>query len=353
MTMTEKSNSEFWMKAKLVLFGVFAIVALILLYYSLSVVVISLIGIGIGVLVAPILSFAKRRFNIPRALGALLCLVVIIIVIGGASFGIWYLVSDQVENLSARLPEISANLKSRLLSLFREHPWLQTQLEALNLGTTAQSLVSPFFKGLLTSFTAISGFLFALILSMYTAVSLNEYFRAVVGAFPQNRRIKVAYVLSRCATTLRLWFRAQLIDMLILGLMAAVGLWIVGVDYWAVYGLLTAIFAIIPYIGTLIVVGSASLITLASEPSLVLWVIFVFVVVQQIEGNLVLPMLMKGQVELPEVPLLICILLLGYWLGIVGVFLAPPLFAVMRVLYLELYLPRVGDETSQAEEVAP
>lgn len=351
--MTEKPNSEFWMKAKLVLFGVFSIAALILLYYSLSVVVISLIGIGIGIVVAPILSFAKRRFNIPRALGALLCLIVIIIVIGGASFGIWYLVSDQVENLSARAPEISANLKNRLLSLFREYPWLRAQLEALNVGATAQSLVSPFFRGLLTGFAAISGFIFALILSMYTAVSLNDYFKSAVGAFPQNRRDKAACVLSRCATTLRLWFRAQLIDMLILGFMAAVGLWVVGVDYWAVYGLLTAIFAIIPYIGTLIVVGCASLITLASEPSLVLWVIFVFVVVQQIEGNLVLPLLMKGQVELPEVPLLIFVLLLGYWLGIVGVFLAPPIFAVLRVLYLELYLPRVGDETSQAEEVAP
>jgi predicted PurR-regulated permease PerM len=140
-----------------------------------------------------------------------------------------------------------------------------------------------------------------------------------------------------------------MMDMVILGVMIAVGLWIVGVDYWAVYGLLAAIFAIIPYIGTLIVVVCASLITLASEPSLVLWVIAVFVVAQQIEGNFVLPMLMKGQVELPEVPLLIFILLLGSWLGIVGVFVAPPFFAIMRVLYIELYLPRVGDEASLVE----
>jgi len=140
-----------------------------------------------------------------------------------------------------------------------------------------------------------------------------------------------------------------MIDMLILGIMTAIGLWIVGVDYWAVYGVLTALFGIIPYVGTLIVVGCAVLITLASEPSLVPWVIVVFVVVQQIEVNIILPMLMKGQVELPEVPLLIFILLLGSWLGIVGVFLAPPFFAIMRVLYIELYLPRVGNESNQIE----
>jgi predicted PurR-regulated permease PerM len=341
----EKMNSEFWMKVKLILFGIFSIATLILLYYSLFIVVVSLIGIGIGVLVAPILSFARRKFKIPRALSALLCLVVFIIVIGGASFGIWYLVSDQVENLSERAPEISANLKSRLSSLFMRHPWLQAQLEDLNVGATAQGLASLFFKGLQNSFTATSGLLFALILSLYTSVSLDDYFAAVVRAFPQNGRNKVSSILSQCATTLRLWFRAQMIDMLILGFMTAIGLWIVGVDYWALYGLLTAIFGIIPYLGTLIVLGCASLITLASEPSLVIWLIAIFVVVQQIEGNIILPMLMKDQVELPEVPLLIFILLLGSWLGIVGVFLAPPFFAIMKVLYVELYLPRVGDET--------
>jgi predicted PurR-regulated permease PerM len=98
----EKSNSEFWMKAKLILFGIFSIAALLLFYYSLSIFVVSLIGIGIGVLIAPILSFARRKFKIPRALSALLCFVVIAIIIGGASFGIWYLVSDQVESLSKR-----------------------------------------------------------------------------------------------------------------------------------------------------------------------------------------------------------------------------------------------------------
>jgi len=342
--MMKVSNSEFYMKAKLVLFSIFAIVTLILLYYSLAIVVVSLIGIGIGVLIAPMLSLAKRTFKIPRALGAFLCFIIIIIVLGGAGFGIWYLVSDQVESFIARSPAISENLKSRLLALFMKYPWLQAHLENLNLGTTAQSLLAHFYKGLQTSFTAISGLLFALILSMYTAVSLNYYFTAVVQAFPQNRRDKVAHVLSRCATTLRLWFRAQMIDMLILGFMTAIGLWIVGVDYWAVYGVLAAIFAIIPYLGTLLVAGSAALITLASDPSLVPWVIIVFVVVQQIEGNIILPLLMKGQVELPEMPLLIFILLLGSWLGIVGVFLAPPLFAILRVLYLELYLPRVADE---------
>lgn len=343
--MTEESNRAFWVNAKLILFAIFSLVALVLFYLSLSVLLVSLIGIGIGVIVSPVLSLAKRKFKIPRALGALLCLLFITLVIGGAAFGIWFLVSDQVESLSARFPEIQGNLES----LLSKYPWLQKQIGKLNLGAIARGFGSTFFKGMVTSITAISGFVFALILGLYTTVSLDEYFAALVRAFPQARRDKAAHILSRCATTLRLWFRAQLIDMVILGFITGIGLWISGVDYWAVYGLLTAIFSIIPYIGLVIVIACASLITLASEPSQLLWVLTVFMVTQQIEGNFILPMVMRGQVELPEVPLLIFMLLLGSLLGIVGVLLAPPLFAVLRVLYVELYLPRVGEGISQPE----
>jgi predicted PurR-regulated permease PerM len=343
--MAEKMNSLFWMNAKLILFAILAVVLLILLYYSRVVAVVSLLGIGMGVLLAPILSTAKRRFKIPRALGALLCLLVITVVIGGAAFGVWYLVSDQVQSLYTQLPEIYANLKSRAA----DYPRLRHQLEGLDLAAATQTFASYFFRGMMSSFSAISGFVFALIISLYIAVSMDDYFDGFVGAFPRVHREKAAHVLRRCATTLRLWFRAQLIDMVILGIITGIGLWMVGVDYWAVYGLLTALFAIIPYVGLVIVVLCAVLITLASDPSQVVWVLAVFAVTQQIEGNFVLPMLMKGQVELPEVWLLIFMLFLGTLLGILGVLLAPPLFAVMRILYIELYLPRVDDKTESGE----
>jgi len=339
--MADKPTEGFWTKANVVLFAIFCVSMLLLLYLSIPVVLVSLIGIGIAVIVEPALSFAKTRFKIPRALTALLYLLLVAAVTAGAGFGLWYLVSDQVLSLWARLPELFVNLQSRLSN----YPWLQEQLGKLNLGATARGFFSTFFRGVVTGFTAVSGFVFALVVSLYAAVALDDYYAAVVRAFPRLHRQKTAHVLSRCATTLRLWFRAQLIDMLILGCITAIGLWIVGVEYWAVYGLLTALFAIIPYIGILIVVVCASLITWASDPSQVLWVLAVFFVTQQIEGNFILPVLMKGQVELPEVPLLIIMLLLGARLGILGVLLAPPLFAIMKVLYVELYLPRMDGET--------
>lgn len=339
--MFENPRHDFVFNAKLILFAVFTVVFLLALYFFRWTFLVSLIGIGLGVLASPILSFLHRKYKFPRALSALFCIIALIILVGGLGYGIWLLVADQLDNLWQRAPEIWSNLQERFSSFLSRYPWLQKEIEGMNIGGTAQDVAAKFLAGLKTSVTGIAGLLLAFVIAVYAAVSLDDYFESLVNAFPARKRERAAHLLSKSASTLRIWFRAQLIDMVILGLISAIGLWIVGVNYWAVYGLLAAVLGIIPYIGAFLTVAVASLITLTSDPSLVPWVIVVFFVAQQIEGNIVLPLVMRGQIELPEVPLLIFMLFLGSWLGIVGVFIAPPLLAIFRNLYIEIYLPKM------------
>lgn len=313
------------------------------IYSSLFVFIVSLIGIGIGVLLSPLLTILRKKYRVPRALSALACIFLVFAILGSAGYGLWFLIADQVEVLTQRAPQLSENLQSRYRGLLESYPWLRDRLGDVNVSAGAQNVLGQLFSGVRSGFSAAGGLAFAFLLGMYTAVSIDDYFGSVVRAFPAHAREKASSVLSKCATVLRRWFRAQLLDAIIIGLMTALGLWIVGVEYWAIFGLLTAVLGIIPYVGILIVVVCAALLTLASDPAQVPWVLGVFLVTQQIEGNIILPLVMKGAVELPEVPLLIFILLLGSWLGIVGVFLAPALFAMLRVLYIELYLPKVDE----------
>jgi predicted PurR-regulated permease PerM len=147
--------------------------------------------------------------------------------------------------------------------------------------------------------------------------------------------------MGRLALTLRKWFRAQLTDMAIIGGLTMFGLWLVGAKYWAVFGLLTAILGLIPYLGILIMVVVAGLVTFASDPLMVPWVLGVFVITQQIEGNIVLPLVMKDQIDIPEMPLLIFMLLMATWFGLIGVFLSTPVFALFKVLHAELIRPKL------------
>ncbi len=91
--------------------------------------------------------------------------------------------------------------------------------------------------------------------------------------------------------------------------------------------------------------------TLASDPSQVPWVLLVFIITQQIEGNLVLPWVMKGQAEIPEALLIIVMLFFGFWFGLIGVFIAPPLVAVVICLYRNLYITAI--ETRHLSVTSP
>lgn len=325
-----------------IIFTVCFIVALILGYYARYVLLSATVGIGIGVLISPLLTFAQSRLRMPKALSAVFVFLCFVLVTGLVMGSIYYVLADQVQSLTSKFPDIVANIDAWVGSTFDQYPWLKEQAQNFNFGKSINKSILTVFKGFHTGLIAISGALFAVIIGLYTAVDSNHLFKSTVEAFVPRLRTKAGIVLQDCARVLREWFRAQLIDMMIIGSLTAIGLWIAGVEYWGVFGLLTALLGIIPYVGIILVVFATSLITLASDPSKVPWVISIFIITQQLEGNVILPLVMKGKVELPVVPLLIFMLLLGTFFGVLGVFLAPPLLAVIRILYIDIYLPKIN-----------
>lgn len=327
---------------KLIVFTFLMLFVFVTLYFSIDVFLFCLIGIGLGVLVSPMLSYFQRKLSIPRSLSAMVFLLFLVILFAGVFYSLWYLISDQITGLIQRAPQLSKNLDKNLSSRLDSLPWFKERLQGLDITQTAGELAISFLDGLKMGAGAVTGLVFALVIGLYTAISLPDYFQALIEAYPASLRKKADSIHHKCAENLRLWLRAQAIDMAILGALTTLALWAIGVEFWAVYGLMTTLFTVIPYVGILFVVSCATLITLSSEPTLIIWVLGVFAVTQQIEANVILPLMMKGQVKLPEVPLLVFILVLGVSFGLIGVFIAPPLFAVLRVLYLEIYLPKVN-----------
>lgn len=322
-----------------IVFTILFVAMLIIAYYSRYILLISMIGIGIGVLINPVLGYLRKKIRLPRALSALIVLIMVILVSMVVLGSLYYLVADQVSSLKERWPEIQSTAEGYVSNLFNRFPWIQEQIQGFNVASSVNSSAMSLLKGFRTGIVAISGGVFALIIGLYTAVNGGEYFEKTVEAFLPSKREKAKNVMIDSARVIRGWFKAQLIDMVIIGFMTGLGLWIVGVEYWAVFGLLTAILGIIPYVGIILVVIATCLITLSSDPSKLPWILLVFGVTQQVEGDVILPLVMKGRAQLPVVPLLIFMMFLGSFFGILGVFIAPPLMAVLRTLYIELYLP--------------
>jgi predicted PurR-regulated permease PerM len=316
-------------------------VLLVVLYFSRTVVLASLVGVGVGVLISPLLDRVQQQLGLRRSLAAVLLILaaLVLMAILAALFS-WGIV-DQANLLAERLPDLIERLRTQLVSLLERFPWVRQRIETVNAAGALQQVAQFLFAGAQSGVVAIGGVIFALIIGIYLAVDSESYFKGTVRAFPPRHRERAESVLIKCANVVRVWFRAQLIDMAIIGAITTVGLFLVGVNYWALFGLLTALFGIIPYVGVLIVVVIVSLLTLASDPGQVPWVLLVFFITQQIEGNVVLPLVMKGQAEIPEALLIVIMLFFGSWFGLLGVFIAPPLVAVMICLYRNLYLPAI------------
>jgi predicted PurR-regulated permease PerM len=163
----------------------------------------------------------------------------------------------------------------------------------------------------------------------------------MLSAVPRSSRQRVAEVSTECAGVLRKWVLAQLTAMVIVGAMVAIGLKIVGSQYWFILSVLTSALELISFLGPLISFLAATVVTLASQPEKVLWVMGLYLVILRLEGDLIIPMVMKGRIKLSPIPLLTLMLMLGTWFGVLGLFAAAPILAVLRTIYIRVYVPKM------------
>ena len=321
----------------------------VLLIWARLIVVSLLVGVGIGAILAPVLETMQRRLRVPRGIAAALIALIGIALVGGIGWAFAGVIDSQAALLVERGPALMQRLQELANGLLNRFPWLQKNMASTDVAGTASSVGAIVFKGAWSGVGVLSALVFAIVIGLYVAVDARDYRQGVVRAMPARHRERADRFVEQASKVVRTWFHAQLIDMLIIGSLTSIGLWAVGADYWLLLGLLTGVLGIIPYVGIIIVVVFATLLTLASDVSRLPWVLGVFLATQQLEGHVILPMVMRGKVQLPAVPLLVIMLLMGSWAGLLGVLIAPPLFAVLRLAYLEFYVPRVDGMRSEDE----
>ena len=184
-----------------------------------------------------------------------------------------------------------------------------------------------------------------LVTGIYLAAAPRMYVEGVVMLAPHARRRRYREVMARLAYVLRWWMIGQLIPMVVIGVLTAVGLKIIGVPMWLFLGLLAALFNFIPNFGPLISGVPAFLLALADSPTKAMWVVGLYIFAQSLEGYVLTPMVQRRAVELPPALLILFQVLAGLLLGVLGVVLAAPLLAVVVVAIKMLYVEDVlGDE---------
>jgi predicted PurR-regulated permease PerM len=216
----------------------------------------------------------------------------------------------------------------------------------LSLGESAANGASSTILSALPLASGLLGWLaniaLILVIGIYLAADSNTYLDGAVRLLPPTKRKRGRQIINAAGEDLRKWLLAMTLDMFFLGTVTGIGLYLIGVPVALALGILSGISVFVPYIGPIVAVIPGLLIALSVSPTLALWAALVYIVAQQLEGNISLPLLQRWSVSMPPAISLLAIVAFGLLFGLWGVLLATPLAVVtlriVRMAYVEDFL---------------
>ena len=297
------------------------------------------------ILSAPVNYLARRGW--PRTWGV----IAVIVVIGGVFWLLGLALVPAVETQSREFAEAFPTLLDEALVLANQAQsffGLGTQigLDPESLARVGRefltgSAVSTAAGVGLTAATVVSLGVVVFISTIYLVIRPEPWVNGFVSLFPAGWRQRTREVLQTLYQTVQRWFLGQLAAMTFIGVFWAISLSLIGVPFALLIGIFSGLISFIPYLGALISISVPVLLALISDPFTVVWVILAFVIIQQIEGNILQPIVMSRAVDLHPALVVFAILVMGTLFGLIGVFLAVPLVAVLQVLVRELWVQKM------------
>lgn len=195
-----------------------------------------------------------------------------------------------------------------------------------------------------TAFGALAGLLVVLLTGLFFAGSPETYRNGFLRLLPVRNRPRVAEVLDEAAHALRWWILGQLVSMAVVGSLVTVGLWFLGVPLAPVLGLISALCTFVPYLGPIVSAIPGLLIAWSVSPLLLLYAFILYVVVENLEGSVITPLIQQRAVKLPPGLTIGAQMLAGIVWGVLGIIFATPLLAAAMVVVKRLYVEDVlGD----------
>lgn len=301
-------------------------------YKSSALILSALIGVGFSVIAHPLIDKISEKTKVSHLTSALILLFSILFIALILVFGSSALLLEQADSLQEKFPEIVKSWQKYFELLADRYPVISRVTDKAMPSGLAESILKGAAGLFNSTMAAITGFTLAIIIGFFTTINYPQYKNGLQKIVPNEQQNKWNDQLQISAQALRNWFFAQFLDMCVVGVLTAIGLWIAGINYWAIYGLLAGLLSIMPYVGivlTLIISGSVVLIL---QPEKMMWLLIVFAVTQNLEGNLILPQLMKENAQVPAAPLVFFMILAGVWFGFLGIFVTPPLMAISVAL---------------------
>jgi sporulation integral membrane protein YtvI len=296
------------------------------------------LAIIIAYILNPLVEFLENR-RIPRFLGILLIYAIFFSI--GTAFSLTTIPTLilELQKLAEKIPEYTMHIQRYLLHLqsdyqrinLPESVRLVLDQNIVELQGSLQEWVERATGSVLGIFSHVFTILVIPLLVYYILRDMDGLKRSFVMLFPRRYRQWVAAMGSEMDRTLGAYFRGMLLICFLVGLMTYLGLLILGLDFALILGVIAGITNIIPYFGPLIGAVPAVLIALLSSPGMAFKVIIVFVIVQQIESQVIAPQILGRSLGLHPLVVIFVLIVGGKLFGLAGLIFAVPFTAILRI----------------------
>ena len=324
------------------------LLAVYFVYQIRAVVLVLLLTLLFSIIISRPVDYLARK-GLSRVWGTLIVLGILAFALTLVVLALAPIVQDQALQLAEDAPVFLSQVQG-LVENLRGRFGLEIALPDLQqLLDSARSFLSggafSTFVSVGASVANVLSFGFVVLVSTIFAVAQPEpLVNGFVALYPAGWRERVREILNEMYWNVQRWFLGQLVSMAVIGMLFTVALFVIGIPFALLLGILSGLLAFIPFVGPAISVVPPILLALADDPVKALWVILAYAGVQFIEGNIIQPLVMSRVVSLHPVIIVFALLIMGTLFGFVGVLIAIPLVAALQVLVHELWVKRMDEK---------
>lgn len=313
-----------------------------------------------GVLVATILLSAadpiERLTGLARKWSLLIAGIAILAFLVGFFALIGIQAGNQASTLLEQLPKAVQTIEQRLGISLPSPEALERRLqeraqaesgritEGFPLSTQMLSWIASWGA---TFLEMLTGFILVVIAGIFFSADPATYRKGIVQLFPQSQHERVDETLIVCGRSLRLWLIAQLIAMTLVGVLVGLGTWVIGLPGPLALGVFAGLAEFIPVIGPILGAVPALIFAATQDLSTFVWTVLLFVAIQQLESNIITPVVQRRVASIPPALSLFAVFAFSLLFGVLGLILAAPLTVLAFVAVKKLYVREtLGEPTA-------
>ncbi|EJW16171.1 AI-2E family transporter [Paenibacillus alvei] len=299
-------------------------------------------------LLNPIVDFLEQ-WRIKRFISILILYILIIGIITVVVLAVIPVIRKQVIDLIANVPGFSTQIETLFRDMIGSEFFNRIQQSIdINSSNFVSSLSERATSLLNNTFNGIGGFLgavtetilglvivpFVLFYLLKDGRRLPEY---ILTFLPTSLRKQSHQVMSEMNNQISSYIRGQIIVSFCIGILLYAGYLIIGLEYSLILAVIAACTSIVPYLGPAIAITPALIVALVTSPMMLLKMIIVWTIVQLVEGKLISPQIMGKTLHIHPITIIFVILTAGNLFGVVGIILAVPGYAVLKVVVTHLF----------------